>query len=87
MVSLRERLQKLYTRQHLQRRIDLLVESSTHPYGRMKVNSYEEAKIEAFLTSEEVDANPIGNSDVSAAIAEAFRRGHHVANFACHRDR
>ena len=36
MVSLRERLQKLYTRQHLQRRIDLLVESSTHPYGRMK---------------------------------------------------
>jgi hypothetical protein len=53
----------------------------------MRVDSYEEAKIEAFLTSEEVDANPIGNSDVSAAIAEAFRRGHHVANFARHRDR
>jgi len=70
MVSLRERLQQLYRRQHLQRQIDLLVQSSTHRHER--VDSYEEAKIEAFLTSKEVDASPIGNSDVSAA--KAFRR-------------
>jgi hypothetical protein len=84
MVSLRERLQKLYTRQHLQRRIDLLVESSTHPYGRMRVDSYEEAKIEAFLTSEEVDANPIGS--VSGDCG-SLSSGTPLANFARHRDR
>jgi hypothetical protein len=74
MVSSRQRFQTLSRRQHLQRRIDQLVESSTHPYGRTRVESYEEGKIEALRDSEDVQANPIGNRDVAAAIAEAFRR-------------
>jgi hypothetical protein len=87
MISLRERFQKLSRRQHLQRRIDLLG-SSTHPYGRARVDSPEKAWIEAFQESEEVqDAIPIGSSEVAAAIAEAFRRGPNVANLAPHRSR
>ena len=83
MVSLRERLQQLYRRQQLQRRIDLMVESSTHPRGGMRIDSSEEAKVETFRTSEEVDANPIGSSDLSVVSVEAFGRGHHV-DFARH---
>jgi hypothetical protein len=85
MVSSRQRFQTLSRREHLQRRIDQLVESSTHPYGRTRVDSDAEAKIEALRDSEDVpDANSIGNSDVAAAIAEAFRRGHHAANVVRH---
>jgi hypothetical protein len=51
----------------------------------MRVDSNAEAKLEALRDSEDVpDANPIGNSDVAAAIAEAFRRGHQAANVAHH---
>jgi hypothetical protein len=85
MVSSRQRFQTLSRRERLQRRIDQLVESSTQPYARTRVDSYEEAKLEALRDGEDVqDANPIGNSDVAAAIAEAFRRGHQAANVAGH---
>jgi hypothetical protein len=51
----------------------------------MRVDSDEGAKLEALRDSEDVqDANPIGNSDIAAAIAEAFRRGHQAANVARH---
>ena len=74
VVSLLERFQKLSARQHLQRRIDLLVGNSS--YGRMKVEPNKKAWIDPFPDSEDVrDADPIGSSDVAAAIAEAFRRG------------
>jgi hypothetical protein len=74
VVSLLERFQKLSARQHLQRRIDLLVGNSS--YGRMKLEPNKKAWIDPFPDSEDVrDADPIGSSDVAAAIAEAFRRG------------
>ena len=73
MVSLPERFQKLSAR-HLQRRIDLLVGSSTYPNGRMGLEP--KAWIDPFPDSEEVrDADPISSSDVETAIAEAFHRG------------
>ena len=78
MVSLRERLQQLYRRQQLQRRIDLLVEELDPSSWGDANDSSEEAKVETFRTSEEVDANPIGSSDLSVALVEAFGRGHHV---------
>ena len=75
VVSLLERFQKLSARQHLQRRIDLLVGNSSY-YGRMKLEPNKKAWIDPFPDSEDVrDADPIGSSDVAAAIAEAFRRG------------
>jgi hypothetical protein len=74
VVSLLERFQKLSARQHLQRRIDLLVGNSS--YGRMKLEPNKKAWVDPFPDSEDVrDADPIGSSDVAAAIAEAFRRG------------
>jgi hypothetical protein len=76
VVSLPERFQKVSARQHLQRRIDLLVASSTDPNGRMELEPNQKAWIDPFPDSEDVrDADPIGSSDVAAAIAEAFRRG------------
>jgi hypothetical protein len=76
VVSLPERFQKLSARQHLQRRIDLLVGSSTHPSGRMELEPIKKAWIDPFPDSEDVrGTDPIGSSDVAAAIAEAFRRG------------
>jgi hypothetical protein len=69
-----ERFQKLSARQHLQRRIDLLVGNSS--YGRMKLEPNKKAWIDPFPDSEDVrDTDPIGSNDVAAAIAEAFRRG------------
>jgi hypothetical protein len=71
VVSLLERFQKLSARQHLQRRID-----STYPSGRMELEPNKKAWIDPFPDSEDVrDTDPIGSSDVAAAIAEAFRRG------------
>jgi hypothetical protein len=76
VVSLLERFQKLSARQHLQRRIDLLVGNSTYPSGRMELEPNKKAWIDPFPDSEDVrDTDPIGSSDVAAAIAEAFRRG------------
>jgi hypothetical protein len=76
VVSLPKRFQKLSARQHLQCRIDLLVGSSTYPSGTMELEPNKKAWIDPFPDSEDVwDTDPIGSSDVAAAIAEAFRRG------------
>lgn len=83
MVSLRVQFHEHSRRQRLQRRIDLLVASSTRHYGRRAVQS---TWIDPFLDSEEMqDANPIGDSGLAEAIAEAFRRGQEVADTAGHR--
>ncbi len=83
VVSLQERLQILWRRQRLQRRIDLLV--SNPPYGGMDRDSSKTDWIDPFLRSKEPQDDPLVNSDVEAAIAEAFRRGQNEANFAHHR--
>ncbi len=83
MVSLRVRFHEHSRRQRLQRRIDLLVASSTHPYGRTAI---QRTWIDAFLDGEEMqDVNPIGDSDLIEAIAEAFRGGQKVADSAGYR--
>jgi hypothetical protein len=76
VVSLPERFQKLSARQHLQRRIDMLVGNSAYPNGRMEPEPNKRAWVDSFPDSEEVrGADPIGSNDVAAAIADAFRRG------------
>jgi len=86
VVSLHERPPTRSVTQSLQRRIDLLIGSSTPPYTRKGLDPFDRGLIDPLLESTEVeDADPLVSSDVEAAITEAFRRGEEQGIFGRHR--